>query len=320
MVRGQEDLESLVEEGVEQRGQHAPARPLADLVVHPGASELHAVHDPIHHVDHQPRHADPGARHELDDRLQVRRLAQVLRVDHPCRVQSLVSPEPLPRRRFAAGRVDAGGEVPRQPPREAGLARDRGQRGDPGEQAVLAKPQPRTLLREHRADRHPLVEGETVHHDERNLAAGRLLHAPRQGPGNVVNHHRRRGRQIVQRLEAPANPLGEPLVNLVADALVQRPCFVAGDVPVGVEDQRVHLRPPGREGQPVVVPRPVAGQRGLDRIQQPVEPAPAVRPRVDRHAGPRPTTRRPRVRADAASAATRPPESRNAPSRKRLST
>ena len=89
----------------------------------------------------------------------------------------------------------------------------------------------------------------------------------------------------MQRLEAPENPSGEPLVDAVTEALVPRPCVFADRVLVGVEDQRVHLRPPRREGQPVVVPRPVAGQRRLDRLQQPVEPAPPVGPRVDRDAG-----------------------------------
>ena len=62
----------------------------------------------------------------------------------------------------------------------------------------------------------------------------------------------------MQRLEALVNPRGEPLVDEVADALVPRLCILADDIHVGVEDQRVHLRPTRRESQPFVVPRPLA--------------------------------------------------------------
>ena len=92
----------------------------------------------------------------------------------------------------------------------------------------------------------------------------------------------------MQRLEVPAKPRREPLVDAVTDAFVPCPCVFAGRIRLGVEYQRVHLRPSRREGQPVVVPRPVAGQRRRDRLQQPVEPATPVGPRVDRDAGPRP--------------------------------
>ena len=57
MVRGQIDAETKFKQQVEKIRQIPLFSPLADLVVHPGRAEFHAVHDLVHFVDHQAGYA-----------------------------------------------------------------------------------------------------------------------------------------------------------------------------------------------------------------------------------------------------------------------
>ena len=230
-------------------------------------------------------------RHEFLHAPDVRGIAQVLFVDSLDGGQAFVSPEPLPRGRLTVRAVDAGCEVQRWAARETGLSGHHGQRGDPGEQALLPEPQRRPLLREQLVNHHPLVERQPVHHDERDLPPAGFLQTPREQPGNLVDHHRRRRWQIVQRLEALPDPGGKRLVDPIADAAVP---FQSGPVeraPVGAEDERVHLRPAWCESEPRLVWHCASRNRLLNGLQQPVEPAPAMRLRVDLDTGQRPRIR-----------------------------
>ena len=243
----------MVEERVEQTRQRSDLCPQLDLIVHPGASERHAMHDPIHGVDHQAHGTGTGMRHEFLHAPEVRGAAQVLLVDGLDGGEAFVSPEPLPRGRLTVRAVNAGGEVQRWAARETGLSGHHGQRGDPGEQALLPEPQRRPLLREQVVNHHPLVERQPVHHDECDLPVPGFLPTPPEQPGNLVNHHRWRRWQIVQRFEALPDPGGKRLVDPIADAAVP---FQSGPVertPVGAEDERVHLRPAWCESKPHLV-------------------------------------------------------------------
>ena len=65
------------------------------------------------------------------------------------------------------------------------------------------------LLRQFPADDDPLVESQTVNHQQRDLVQRRIVHVPREKAGEVVEHDGRHRRQVDQSPVAFLDPLRE---------------------------------------------------------------------------------------------------------------
>ena len=213
VIGGEVDAEAVREQQIQKRREVAERCPLAHLVVHAGGAELHAVHDAIHFVHHQADDAHVGRIDECGNVVKGP-VAQALQI--PNLVYVLVAPESPPQRFLLVGVVDAPREQKRRGSGEDGLARDRCDGGNPCEHGLLAEPPAGTLPAEFPPHDGPLIECQPVHHDQCGFL-GRILRGiadlPCQKAGNVVQHHRRCGRQIGEPAVAAAKPIGERRVH-----------------------------------------------------------------------------------------------------------
>jgi hypothetical protein len=127
--------------------------------------------------------------------------------------QTLVLPKPRPLRRLRRGGLDRVGELSRLESGEQRLPGYRCQRRKPGKARAFLEPELGRSLGQGLADLHPLVDGQTVEHQQRNLGlAGTTPH--RKKARHVVHHDRPLGdRQRRQVGIVLGHPLPQTLVG-----------------------------------------------------------------------------------------------------------
>ena len=124
MIRGQKDREAAIQKHIEKIAEIRLPRPLGDLVLHPGRSHLHPVHDPVDLVHDQPGDPDLRTFQQLRERREVP-VAQALGVHRLIARQTGVRPELRPERGFPVRRPDAVREKNGRLSGERRLPRDR---------------------------------------------------------------------------------------------------------------------------------------------------------------------------------------------------
>ena len=123
------------------------------------------------------------------------------------------------------------------------------------------------LLRQLPAYDDPLVERQTVDHQQRDLVPRRVEHVPREKARDVVEHDGRHRRQVDQSPVAFLDPLREGGVDSRSQCLDLSP-LVVGYLCVQGQRQSAELRPEGGEMKPSVISVIVLRYRFLRGLAQ----------------------------------------------------
>ena len=114
------------------------------------------------------------------------------------------------------------------------------------------------------ADGHPLIQGQTINHDQRGTAIAGVLDIPGQAARHMVQHGRIGRRQVDQAGIVVGQPTGKGRVQCVAD--FPEPGLILGAV--AAMNQRRQFGPFQCKSGPVRVTRFRCGQLLFDKVKQ----------------------------------------------------
>ena len=267
VVRGQEDTESILQKQIDKVCHERLSSPLPDLVMHSRSAELHAVHDPVHFIDNQTDDARLGPGNYFLHAVQGA-VTKPLCVGDFLLFEPLIHPELRPQHRLLGCDLDAARKEEGRLPREGRLTRNRGDGRYPGKHRILPEAESRDLPRKLPSDNDPLIQGESVHQDQRHFILG-IVELSGEKTRKVVEHDRRNRRQVDQSCVAFRKPRKQGLFDSSLQRLHPLACRFRQRY-IRIDSKTDKLRPFRGAMEPVAVTGVLAGNGRGQNAQEAV--------------------------------------------------